>query len=61
MNRNTTLCWQCSKSYAMSAAECPHCDAANGNHALDAAREQAQFVGMSNDAEPMAVYRGVSL
>lgn len=60
---NDTVCWNCNKSYAISEAECPHCGSANANVMLEQAQEQcaAQFVGMSNDAEPMAVYRGVSL
>ena len=42
----TTLCWQCSKSYAMSEATCPHCAAVNGNHALERAQaQQAQLLG----------------
>lgn len=32
---NETLCWQCSKSYDIKAAKCPHCGAANGNHDLE--------------------------
>lgn len=54
---NTTLCWQCSKSYPITAESCPHCGAANGNADLSKAQEQqTQFVGMTNDDEPMARY-----
>ena len=54
---DTTLCWNCSKSYGFADAECPHCGAVNANHALEDAQDQsAQFLGMSDDEEPMACY-----
>jgi hypothetical protein len=58
-----TFCWNCDKAYQITAATCPACGAANGNAMLEKAQEQcaAEFVGMSDDAEPMAVYCGVSL
>ena len=37
-----TLCWNCSKPYAMTAQVCPHCSAANANADLGAASAQAE-------------------
>jgi Zn finger protein HypA/HybF involved in hydrogenase expression len=39
---NTTLCWKCNQEYPITDAECPNCDAPNGNVDPDAAWKALQ-------------------